>query len=86
MIAGTILIWLWTSLKTSASSFALSTHERSLPPATPDQQVYPRANDGDGSTARLSEGDTTIQSFLDTYRERLAHELHPIQATSTAQP
>jgi hypothetical protein len=34
----------------------------------------------DGSTARLSEGDIrvlAIQSFLDTYRERLAQELHP---------
>jgi hypothetical protein len=34
----------------------------------------------DGSTARLSEGDTRIlatQSFLDTYRERLAQELQP---------
>ena len=34
----------------------------------------------DGSKARLSEGDTrilAIQSFLDTYRERLAQELQP---------
>jgi hypothetical protein len=34
----------------------------------------------DGSTARLSEGDTRVlalQSFLDTYRERLAQEVQP---------
>ena len=34
----------------------------------------------DGSLARLSEGDTRVlalQSFLDTYRERLAEETQP---------
>ena len=34
----------------------------------------------DGSTATLSEGETRVlatQSFLDTYRERLAQELQP---------
>ncbi len=34
----------------------------------------------DGSAARLSEGDTrvlSLQSFLDTYRERLAQEAQP---------
>jgi hypothetical protein len=34
----------------------------------------------DGSSARLSEGDTRVlalQSFLDTYRERLAQEIQP---------
>src|SRR6266404_2236823 len=34
----------------------------------------------DGSTARLSEGDTRVlalQSFLDTYRERVAPEARP---------
>src|SRR5215470_5172578 len=34
----------------------------------------------DGSVARLSEGDTRVlalQSFLDTYRERLAQEVQP---------
>src|SRR5215468_12009675 len=34
----------------------------------------------DGSAARLSEGDTRVlalQSFLDTYRERLAQEVQP---------
>jgi hypothetical protein len=34
----------------------------------------------DGSVARLSEGDTRVlalQSFLDTYRERLGQEVQP---------
>jgi hypothetical protein len=34
----------------------------------------------DGSVARLSEGDTRVlalQSFLDTYRERLGQEIQP---------
>ena len=34
----------------------------------------------DGSTARLSEGDTRVlalQTFLDTYRERVAQEARP---------
>jgi hypothetical protein len=34
----------------------------------------------DGSVARLSEGDTrvlAVQSFLDTYRERLGQEVQP---------
>ena len=40
----------------------------------------------DGSAARLSEGETRVlalQSFLDTYRERLAQEIQP-EPSSTA--
>jgi hypothetical protein len=40
----------------------------------------------DGSVARLSEGDTRVlalQSFLDTYRERLGQEVQP-EPSSTA--
>jgi hypothetical protein len=40
----------------------------------------------DGSAARLSEGDTRVlalQSFLDTYRERLGQEVQPEPSATT---
>src|ERR1700747_1565358 len=43
----------------------------------------------DGSLARLSEGDTRVlalQSFLDTYRERLAQEVKPEPKANTRPP